>query len=59
MAQNSHRAGPASTRPARTRAASAQAVAAGFSSWTRERKIYLAVGVLASLVGVLLIAFSL
>jgi hypothetical protein len=29
------------------------------SSWTRERKIYLAVGVLASLVGVLLIAFSL
>ena len=31
----------------------------GFSSWTRERKIYLAVGVLASLVGVLLIAFSL
>jgi hypothetical protein len=30
-----------------------------FSSWTRERKIYLAVGVLASLVGVLLIAFSL
>jgi hypothetical protein len=31
----------------------------GFSSWTRERKIYLAVGVLASLVGALLIAFSL
>ncbi|WP_285291832.1 hypothetical protein [Arthrobacter sp. ISL-28] len=28
-------------------------------SWTKERKIYLAVGVLASLVGVLLIAFSL
>ncbi|MEN8583882.1 hypothetical protein ABFP37_14360 [Burkholderia sp. RS01] len=54
MAQNNHRAGPASTRPA-----SAQALTAGFSSWTRERKIYLAVGVLASLVGVLLIAFSL
>jgi hypothetical protein len=29
------------------------------TSWTRERKIYLAVGVLASLAGVLLIAFSL
>lgn len=28
-------------------------------SWTRERKIYLAIGVLASLAGVLLIAFSL
>ncbi|MCE3292052.1 MAG: hypothetical protein K0Q84_989, partial [Arthrobacter sp.] len=26
------------------------------TSWTRERKIYLAVGVLASLAGVLLIA---
>lgn len=54
MAQNSHRTRAASARPAST-----QAVAAGFSSWTRERKIYLAVGVLASLVGVLLIAFSL
>jgi len=54
MAQNSHRA-----RTGSTRTASAQAAAAGFSSWTRERKIYLAVGVLASLVGVLLIAFSL
>jgi hypothetical protein len=29
------------------------------TSWTKERKIYLAVGVLASLAGVLLIAFSL
>jgi type II secretory pathway component PulM len=29
------------------------------SSWTRERKIYLAAGVVACLVGVLLIAFSL
>jgi type II secretory pathway component PulM len=28
-------------------------------TWTRERKIYLAIGVLASLAGVLLIAFSL
>ena len=59
MAQNSHRARQASSRPASSRAASAQAAATGFSSWTRERKIYLAVGVLASLVGVLLIAFSL
>ena len=54
MAQNNHRA-----RPANSRAASAQAAVSGFSSWTKERKIYLAVGVLASLVGVLLIAFSL
>jgi hypothetical protein len=28
------------------------------SSWTKERKIYLAVGVLACLAGVLLIAFG-
>ena len=42
-----------------TRRATAQAVPAGIGSWTRERKIYLAVGVLASLAGVLLIAFSL
>ena len=55
MAQNSHRARQASSRAV----ASAQAAATGFSSWTKERKIYLAVGVLASLVGVLLIAFSL
>ena len=59
MAQNSHHARAASARPASARPANTQAVAAGFSSWTRERKIYLAVGVLASLVGVLLIAFSL
>ena len=39
--------------------AQAPSAAPGFSSWTKERKIYLAVGVLASLVGVLLIAFSL
>ena len=58
MAQNSHRARQASSRPASSRAASAQAAATGFNSWTKERKIYLAVGVLASLVGVLLIAFS-
>ena len=60
MAQNSHRARQASSRPASSRAvASAQAAATGFNSWTKERKIYLAVGVLASLVGVLLIAFAL
>jgi type II secretory pathway component PulM len=29
------------------------------SSWTRERKIYLAVGVIACLAGILLIAFPL
>ncbi|WP_314196400.1 hypothetical protein [uncultured Arthrobacter sp.] len=45
------------TRP--TRRTTAQAVPAGISSWTRERKIYLAIGVLASLAGVLLIVLSL
>jgi hypothetical protein len=59
MAQNSHRARQANARGASSRAASAQAAVTGFSSLTRERKIYLAVGVLASLVGALLIAFSL
>jgi hypothetical protein len=38
---------------------SAQRTHATQRSWTRERKIYLTVGILASLVGVLLIAFSL
>ncbi|XAS68244.1 hypothetical protein V3C33_02655 [Micrococcaceae bacterium Sec5.7] len=33
------------------------ATGTGFRSWTKERKIYLAVGVLACLVGVLIIAF--
>lgn len=42
-----------------TRRATAQAVPAGISQWSKERKIYLAIGVLASLAGVLLIAFSL
>jgi hypothetical protein len=31
----------------------------GFSSWTKERKTYLAVGVIACLTGLLLIVFSL
>jgi hypothetical protein len=31
----------------------------GFSTWTRERKIYLAVGILASLAGLIIIALSL
>ncbi|MDQ0680095.1 type II secretory pathway component PulM [Arthrobacter pascens] len=39
--------------------AHANKAATGISSWTRERKIYLAVGVIACLAGVLLIAFSL
>jgi hypothetical protein len=32
--------------------------ASGLRSWSRERKIYLAVGVLACLAGILIIAFS-
>jgi hypothetical protein len=56
MAQNSR-----STRNSQPIRRSAAVVAAptGFASWTKERKIYLAVGVLACLIGVLLIAFSL
>jgi hypothetical protein len=32
--------------------------AAGLRSWSRERKIYLAVGILACLAGIMIIAFS-
>jgi len=32
--------------------------AIGFRSWTKERKIYLAVGILACLAGVLIMVFS-
>jgi hypothetical protein len=32
--------------------------ATGFRSWSRERKIYLAVGILACLAGIMIIAFS-
>ena len=39
--------------------APANKAASGISSWTRERKIYLAVGVISCLAGVLFIAFSL
>ena len=39
--------------------APANKAVSGTRSWTRERKIYLAVGVIACLAGVLLIAFSL
>jgi hypothetical protein len=45
----------ATTLPTTT---TAQTTATGLRSWTRERKIYLAVGILASLAGVLIIAFS-
>jgi len=38
-------------------AASATA-ATGLRSWSRERRIYLAVGILACIAGVLIIAFS-
>ncbi|MFF2030705.1 hypothetical protein [Arthrobacter sp. NPDC058192] len=33
-------------------------VSSGFASWSKGRKIYLAVGILACLAGVLMIAFS-
>ncbi|MEV7132487.1 hypothetical protein AB0N24_06315 [Arthrobacter sp. NPDC093128] len=45
MAQHSKPAAPA-------------AAAAGLRSWSRERRIYLAVGILACIAGVLIIAFS-
>jgi hypothetical protein len=32
--------------------------ASGFASWSKGRKIYLAIGILASLAGVMMIAFS-
>lgn len=32
--------------------------ASGLRSWSRERKIYLAVGLLACLAGIMIIAFS-
>jgi len=34
------------------------AASTGLRSWSRERKIYLAVGILACLVGIMIIAFS-
>jgi len=46
-----------STGQAQAKTSQAQAKT-GFSSWTRERKIYLAVGILASLAGLLIIALS-
>jgi hypothetical protein len=44
--------------PPRTATTVRTATATGLRSWTRERKIYLAVGILACLAGVLIIAFS-
>ncbi|MGY2743538.1 hypothetical protein [Arthrobacter sp. UYCu723] len=32
--------------------------ASGFASWSKGRKIYLAVGILACLAGIMIIAFS-
>lgn len=32
--------------------------ASGFASWSKGRKIYLAVGILACLAGIMMIAFS-
>jgi hypothetical protein len=32
--------------------------ASGFASWSKGRKIYLAVGILACVAGILIIAFS-
>jgi hypothetical protein len=63
MAQNSRSARTSHSTQrgqfARRSAAAVVAAPTGFASWTKERKIYLAVGVLACLIGVALIAFSL
>jgi hypothetical protein len=58
MAQHSRPA--ARTAASRTAAQPAAALPAdtGFRSWNRERRIYLAVGILACIAGVLIIAFS-
>ena len=58
MAQHSRPA--ARTAASRTAAQPAVALpaATGFRSWSRERRIYLAVGILACIAGVLIIAFS-
>lgn len=36
----------------------ASSQATGLRSWSRERRIYLAVGILACLAGIMIIAFS-
>jgi len=36
----------------------AQAQATGLRSWSRERRIYLAVGILTCIAGIMIIAFS-
>jgi|EndMetStandDraft_3_1072993.scaffolds.fasta_scaffold2043175_1 hypothetical protein len=53
MAQHSNPAGlTAKARPATPRPAT------GLRSWSRGRQIYLAVGILACLAGIMIIAFS-
>ncbi|MBT2596117.1 hypothetical protein [Arthrobacter sp. ISL-72] len=53
---------PSSARPSSARPGPAPGEAtgpkSGTSSWSRERRIYLAVGILACLAGVMIIAFS-
>ena len=58
MAEHSRPA--ARTAASRTAAQPAAALpaATGLRSWSRERRIYLAVGILACIAGVLIIAFS-
>jgi hypothetical protein len=46
------------SQPPRTATTVRTTPARGLRPWTRERKIYLAVGILACLAGVLIIAFS-
>jgi hypothetical protein len=38
--------------------ASKTAASSGFASWSKGRKIYLAVGIVACLAGIMIIAFS-
>ena len=42
----------------RSKPAAPATAATGLRSWSRERRIYLAVGILACIAGVLIIAFS-
>ncbi|MEK0154001.1 hypothetical protein [Arthrobacter oryzae] len=59
MAQHSKpAAAPRAAQARGTQARGTQAQATGLRSWSRERRIYLAVGILACLAGIMIIAFS-
>ncbi|WP_104173550.1 hypothetical protein [Arthrobacter sp. Y81] len=58
MAQHSKPAARTSASRTAAQPAAALPAATGLRSWSRERRIYLAVGILACIAGVLIIAFS-